>query len=42
MKGICWCCLELAFSVQIWLSVRCPRPCEKVLTVKNWSLRVTI
>jgi len=32
---ICYSCLDLAISVQIWLSVRCPRPlygpdCEKL------------
>jgi len=35
MQEICYSCLELALSVQIWLSVRCPRPCEKVLTARN-------
>jgi len=34
LKVICYSCLELASSVQNWLSVRCPRPmygldCEK-------------
>jgi len=28
-EEICWFCLELAFSVQIGLSVRCPTPCVK-------------
>jgi len=28
MKEICYSSLELGFSIQIWLSVLCPRPCE--------------
>jgi len=39
---MCWSYLDLAFSVQTWPSVRCPGPCEKVLTVRNENLRVTI
>jgi len=35
MQKICYSCLELAFSVQIWLTDRWPMLCEKVLTVRN-------
>jgi len=35
MQEVCQSCSELAFSVKIWLSVRHPRPCEKVLTVRK-------
>jgi len=34
-EKIYWSCVEIAFSVKIWVPVRCPRPCENVLTVKN-------
>ena len=43
---ICYSCLEPAFTVQIWLSVRCPKPlcspdCEK-LKIYVWQLRICV